>query len=98
MRRTSPLWLALPFLLVACSTDETTEPVALGRASLRISALWPDGASPWWPPVAPGADGDPGNPGDPEPVVIGCDRRLGVSAELDNFYLRTPDACGSSPQ
>jgi hypothetical protein len=31
-------------------------------------------------------------------VVIGCDRELGVTVDVQNFSLRVPDACGSSLQ
>jgi hypothetical protein len=37
-------------------------------------------------------------PGDTEPVVLGCDRRLGVVLDVENFNLRAPEACGGAVQ
>lgn len=96
MRRPLRFFLALPLLVGACESDTSNTPVSPGKVSLRIAALWPRGGEPWWPPVV--ADDDSAFPGDPEPVLVGCDRRLGVSVALDNFELRVPDACGTLPQ
>jgi hypothetical protein len=82
--------------LGACESDTTSTPVSPGEVTLRISALWPRAGEVWWPRYD--ADDDSAYPGDPEPVLVGCDRRLGVSVALDNFSLRVPDACGTSPQ
>jgi hypothetical protein len=74
--------------------------VSPGNVVLEITALHPRGSDTWLPPRAPDPKNpsDEGSPGDPEPILIGCDRRLGVDTYVDNFYLRAPDACGSNVQ
>lgn len=68
--------------LAACGSDDTpTETVETEPPTIAISELRPRGAEVW-------------RSGDPEPLVVGCDLRLGVSVELTNFILRPRNACG----
>jgi len=100
MRSALPLSLACLCSLAACSNDDSGAPVSPGNVFLEITALHPRGSDAWLPPRAPdpsNAD-DVGYAGDPEPIVIGCDRRLGVDTHVEHFYLRAPDACGSDVQ
>jgi hypothetical protein len=53
--------------------------------TLAITELRPSGGEAW-------------RAGDPEPVVIGCDRLLGVALALENWTLRPRGACGSLSQ
>ena len=100
MRSALPLWLACLCLLAGCNNDDSSAPVSPGNVFLEITALHPRDSDVWLPPRAPDpADAsDEGYAGDPEPLVIGCDRRLGVDTRVDNYYLRAPDACGSYVQ
>lgn len=100
MRSALPLSLACLCLLAACSNGDSGAPVSPGNVFLEITALRPRGGDVWLPPRAPDpADpSDEGSPGDPEPILIGCDRRLGVDARLKYFSLRAPDACGGNLQ
>jgi hypothetical protein len=100
MRSALPLSLACLCSLAACSNGDSGAPVSPGAVFLEITALHPQGSDAWLPPRAaePADAGDEGYAGDAEPVVIGCDRRLGVDVRVDNFSLRAPDACGSDLQ
>jgi hypothetical protein len=96
MRSAPLLWLVFACSLVACKS-ETAAPVSPGNVVLEITALRPRDNEVWQPPRA--AQGtDPGYPGDPEPIVIGCDRQLGVDVHVEHYYLRAPDACGGNLQ
>jgi hypothetical protein len=64
--------------------------------TLAISKLLPRDSQIWCPEGAP--DTEVCDARSPEPVVIGCDRQLGVSVDVENFLLRVPDVCGTSPQ
>jgi hypothetical protein len=74
--------------------------VSPGNVFLEITALRPRENDVWLPPRAPDPAnaGDDGYAGDPEPIVIGCDRRLGVDTQVEHYYLRAPDACGGNVQ
>jgi hypothetical protein len=94
MRRKFPFWLGLPAVLGACGSDSTTPPAGPGKVTLSITKLWPKDSQTWCPEGSPeSCDAQA-----PEPVVIGCDRLLGVSVDVQNFSLRVPDACADSPQ
>jgi hypothetical protein len=86
-------------LAVGCKSNESP-PAPPGNAVLEIRTLYPRGNDAWLAPRAPDPDqaGDEGYAGDPLPIVIGCDRRLGVDVELEVFQLRAPDACGGNVQ
>jgi hypothetical protein len=96
MQRLSPLWLAVPGLLGACGSDTTTPPASPGDVTLAITQLLPQDSQIWCSESAPESESCTAR--QPEPVVIGCDRELGVTVDVQNFSLRVPDACGSSPQ
>jgi hypothetical protein len=90
-RRRSPVRTARVFHLtlllsaglcvpLACSgDDETAPPRPPGPIALAIDELRPRGIDSW-------------RPGDPEPVVVGCDRRLGVTVLFYDPALYDPDA------
>jgi hypothetical protein len=62
--------LGLLFLALSCGDDEeTVPPEPPGPIAFAIGELLPRGSDRW-------------RPGEAEPVVIGCDRRLGVTALL----------------
>jgi hypothetical protein len=100
MRSALPLWLACLCSVAACSNDDSSAPISPGNVFLEITALHPRESDVWLPPRAP----DPANPadvgyaGDSGPLVIGCDRRLGVDTQIEHYYLRAPDACGGNVQ
>lgn len=85
MQIRSRAWLGCLFFLGACgnSGSETTAPPP--KVTLAVSSLLPRSGDIWYP-------------GDPEPVLLGCDRRLGVMLEVENFNLRAPAACGGAVQ
>lgn len=100
MRSALPLWLAALCCLPACNKNDTEAPVSPGDVFLEITALHPRASDVWLPPRAPdpAVAGDEGHTGDAEPVVIGCDRRVGVDIHVEYWYLRAPDACGGQLQ
>jgi hypothetical protein len=100
MRSALPLWIAVACSAAACKSNESTTPASPGDVVLQITALHPRNDDVWLAPRDPNPQqaGDIGYPGDPEPVVIGCDRRLGVDATITNYYLRAPDACAGNVQ
>ena len=98
MRSGLLLGLALPLLVGACSGGTPAAPVSAGPVTLEIAELRPNGAERWAAPRAADADGMNGFEGDPQPVVLGCEQQLGVTVNIDKFYLRAPDACGASTQ
>ncbi len=68
--------------LGACGSDDTpTQTAEPEPPVIGIVELRPRGADVW-------------RVGDPEPQLLGCDLRLGVSVELTNFILRPRNACG----
>jgi hypothetical protein len=87
------LWTLAPFtplaLAVACGdSDESAPPEPPGEIAIAIQELLPRGAEHW-------------HLGDPEPVRLGCDRRLGVTvdfydpvakAKAEDDYERLMDA------
>src|SRR5687768_13218410 len=94
MRWKFPLWLGLPAVLGACGSDSTTPPASPGKVTLNITKLWPKDSETWCPQGSP----ESCDIQEPEPVLIGCDRLLGVTVDVQNFSLRVPDACADSPQ
>jgi hypothetical protein len=107
MRPALSLWFLVACSLVACKKSETTTTTGAGPVVLEIATLYPKDNVQWLAPRDPDPDkkdadgnnvGDMGYPGDPLPIVIGCDRRLGVDVEIENFTLRAPDACSDNPQ
>jgi hypothetical protein len=95
MHRLLPFWLVLP-ALGGCGSDTTTPPASPGKVTLAITKLLPQDSLTWCSESAP--EDESCTARQPEPVVIGCDRELGVTVDVQNFSLRVPDACGSSPQ
>jgi hypothetical protein len=68
--------LCLP---LACGADdETAPPRPPGPIAVAIDELRPRGGDYW-------------RPGDPEPVVVGCDRRLGVTVVFYDPEVYDPD-------
>ncbi len=107
MRPALSLWFLVACSLVACKKSESTTTTGAGPVVLEIATLYPRDNVAWLAPRAPDPDktdadgtnvGDMGYPGDPLPIVIGCDRKLGVAVEIENFTLRAPDACSDNPQ
>ncbi len=94
--RNLPFWLALPAVLGACGSDSTPPPAPPAKVTLAISKLLPRDSQIWCPEGT--ADTEACDARSPEPVVIGCDRQLGVSVDVENFSLRVPDVCGTSAQ
>lgn len=107
-------WLALASATAACNThnDTPVSPgnVVLEITTLypRNNDAWLAPRKP-----DPVLAGDQGYPGDPGPVTLGCDtpsptaappddctprRLLGVQTDVENFYLRPPDACSGTAQ
>lgn len=95
MRPASLLWFVVACSTVACKSNDSTTTTGQGDVVLEIRTLYPRNADAWLAPRAPDPEiaDDPGYPGDPQPIVIGCDRRLGVDAVVENFTLRAPGAC-----
>jgi hypothetical protein len=100
MRFGVPLLLAIIGTAAACSNSSSTTATNYGNVVLEITSLLPRDNDVWLAPreADPNTPGDEGYDGDPEPVVIGCDRRLGVDVDVQNYYLRSPDACGGYTQ
>lgn len=91
MRIATPVWLISCVLLGACNNDDAVPPAPPGKVTLRVSGLYPVGGVGWQEP----ADG---SPAEPASIVIGPDRTLGVLLTIENFSLRTPNACGGAVQ
>jgi hypothetical protein len=69
---------------LACGADDDTiPPTPPGPIAVAIDELRPRGDDHW-------------RPGDPEPVVVGCDRRLGVTVLFYDPALYDPDAPGDA--
>ncbi len=99
MRLARVPWIAVAVATAACSNGSSSTPISPGNVVLEITALLPRNDEVWLAPRDPDpVSGDEGYPGDPEPVTIGCDLRLGVQADVRNYYLRAPDGCSGTPQ
>jgi hypothetical protein len=85
MQIRSRAWLGGLFVLCACSSNDSSTTAPPPKVTLSIAALLPRNDDVWYP-------------GDTTPAVVGCDRRLGVTLEVENFYLRAPAACGGAVQ
>src|ERR1700753_3282288 len=92
--------LAVVGAVTACSGNKDDLITGPGNVVLELTALYPRNDETWLAPRDPDptVSGDEGYAGDPGPVTIGCDARLGVLADVQNFFLRAPDACGGNLQ
>jgi hypothetical protein len=100
MRLARLSWIAVAFATAACGNGGSAAPISPGDVVLEITALLPNKDEVWLAPRDPDPEisGDVGYPGDPEPVTLGCDLRIGVQADVQNYYLRPPDGCAGTPQ
>jgi hypothetical protein len=85
MQIRSRAWLGCFLVLGACGNSGSEKTAPPPAVTLAVTALLP-------------RNGDVWQPGDAEPVLVGCDRRLGVTLEVENFNLRAPGSCGGSVQ
>lgn len=100
MRPALSLWFLVACSLVGCKKNESSTATGPGPVVLEIATLYPRDNVAWLAPRLPDPDkpDDTGYDGDPQPIVIGCDRQLGVDVLIENFTLRAPDACSDNPQ
>jgi hypothetical protein len=85
MQIRSRAWFGGLFVLCACSGNDSSTTAPPPKVTLAITSLLPQNDAVWYP-------------GDTAPAVLGCDRRLGVTLEVENFNLRAPSACGGAVQ
>jgi len=85
MQIRSRAWLGCLLVLCACSGNDSDATAPPPPVTLAVTALLPRNTDVWYP-------------GDTAPAVIGCDRRLGVTLQVENFNLRAPAACGGAVQ
>jgi len=85
MQIRSRAWFGCLLFFCACGGNDSDATAPPPKITLAINALLP-------------RDNDVWSPGDAEPAVLGCDRRLGVLLEVENFSLRAPQACGGAVQ
>jgi len=100
MRLARVPWIAIAVATAACGNGSSTAAISPGNVVLEITALLPRNDEVWLAPRDPDPtmSGDEGYAGDPEPVTIGCDLRLGVQVDVQNYSLRPPDSCGGTAQ
>jgi hypothetical protein len=99
MRLARVLWIAVAVATAACGNGSSSTPISPGNVVLEVTALLPRNDEVWLAPRDPDpVSGDEGYPGDPEPVTIGCDLKLGVQVDVQNFSLRPPGSCSGTPQ